>query len=695
MSLTPFSGPVLGLLDPKATMPIDQHYWFHGIFVVLFILVNVSFVYDVVARFREIFAGLPADRKGDLGKRIGSVVFNVLLQKKLFKRPLRGLFHVFVFYGFLYYVIHTTSQMVAGMALWNSADPYHFHLIPINGEGSLGALYVKGLDVISILVLIGLGGFSVRRWVLKAKELDRPSGQSALIIAFISVLMLSTLLGNAALLKADPGKYMAAATPVSIALSNLIPANPASADFFHAITWWVHIGAVFAFMIVVPKSKHSHLIFAPFNFFWTNTEPKGAIKYMDLEDETLEAWGATNVTDFSWPQLLDGVSCIECGRCQLSCPANSTGKALNPKKIMTDLKHALMEKMPEVLDGKADADTRVIDNYTTYEEIWACTTCYACVDQCPVGNNQVESIIDMRRAYVLNESKFPAELQGAFTNMENNSNPWGVGAHTRADWAEGLDIKIFSELENPQEVEYMYFVGCAGAFDDRNKKIARSLVNVLNRAGVSFAILGTEESCTGDSARRAGNEYLFQMMAMGNIETFNGYGVKKIITACPHCYNTIKNEYPQFGGDYEVLHHTQLLAQLIEDDQIKIDKSKMSRNETVTFHDSCYMSRYNDETAAPRLAIEEATGTNVTDIKESKTNSFCCGAGGAQMWMEETEGTRVNETRVNQLLKAEPDTIGTSCPFCITMVTDGVKGQDKLDSVKVLDVAEIVEKAMI
>ncbi|MFN8370829.1 MAG: (Fe-S)-binding protein [Bacteriovoracaceae bacterium] len=362
---------------------------------------------------------------------------------------------------------------------------------------------------------------------------------------------------------------------------------------------------------------------------------------------------------------------------------------------MMDIKHSLIDKMPAVMAGTEGADTRVIDSVISYEEVWACTTCYACVDQCPVGNNHVDAIIDMRRAYVLSESKFPTELQNTYKNMENNSNPWGVGAHQRADWAKGLDVKIMGKLDKPEDVEYLYWVGCAGSFDERNKKISRALVNVLNHAKVDFAILGEQETCTGDSARRSGNEYLYQTMATGNVELFNNYKVKKVITGCPHCFNTIKNEYPQFGGNYEVIHHSQLITNLIADGKIKVDPTKNTDLGQVTLHDACYLGRYNGEFDAPRSVIENAIGKPSVDIEKSKSESMCCGAGGAQMWMEEHVGDRVNVTRTNQLLEAKPNTIATNCPFCITMVSDGIKAKPEASNVKVLDIAEIIESSLV
>jgi Fe-S oxidoreductase len=689
---------ILAYLGSPDVNYFEKNLVFHIIFIILFIAVAVSFCYDILYRFNQVFHGQKADRSGRYLCRIKSFFVNVIFQKKLFKHPFRGIFHVLVFWGFIYYSIHTINQVVAGVFKWSIPDPYLYHLFNMEQAGSIGALYNRGLDYISLLVLIGLICFAVRRWIFKAKELDRPSGQSALIIGLIALLMVSTLLLNAAVLVIDYHHYNHSVSLIGKTLSGIfhsetIPTDEeiAFAKTSHTVLWWIHILAVFAFMIVVPRSKHSHLIFAPFNYFWYKTTSKGKLDHMDLEDENLESWGAANIKEFPWPSLLDSLSCIECGRCTLHCPANITGKKLNPKTIMTHLKESLIEKMPGVM-AKKEESSRVIDDYISTQEIWACTSCYSCVDQCPVGNNQLDAIYEMRRALVLSESNFPDELKTAFTNMENNSNPWGVGAHLRCEWMEGLDVKIMNKIENPDEIEYLFWVGCAGAFDDRNKKISRAIVNIFNKAGLSFAVLGEEEMCNGDSARRAGNEYLFQTLAASNVEILNKYKIKKIVTACPHCFNTLKNEYTDFGGQYEVFHHSQIINQLISNGKIELNPSKELGK--VVFHDSCYLGRYNDIYNSPRNIIKSAAGESPKEIRRAKSNGMCCGAGGAQMWMEELEGTRVNFERTNQLLEPNPKTLVTSCPFCITMVTDGVKEKNKTDDTQVLDIAEIAEKTM-
>ncbi|PJZ69013.1 Fe-S oxidoreductase [Leptospira perolatii] len=682
---------------------------FHVIFTALFAVANFVFVQAILYRLKLVFNARKAHGTEDFREhpnwafRINSFVMNVILQKKNFKEPLRGIMHAFIFYGFIAYLLHTGSQMIAGVIGYGMDDPYKFSLVSFLVGDTAGFYYEAFVQVMSILVLVGLGFFAWRRWIQKAKGLDVHSPASAIVIGMIALLMVSTLLGEGA--KSVGAAYDDPSHEPSILAAGIggawrmIGVEYSTADIWVQIMWWVHILSVFAFMLYVPTSKHAHLIFAPFNYFLQSDTPKGALSKLNLEDETA-IWGVNRTEDFPWPNLLDGLSCIECGRCQVQCPANRTGKVLNPKAIIADLKHALMDKMPEVVkiretegEGAADKvaalETGVINTYEglSEEALWGCTTCYACVEACPVGNNQVDAIIEMRRHLVLAESKFPNELMNAFVNMENNSNPWGVGAHTRADWANGLDVKTLAEDSN---VDVLYWVGCAGAFDDRNKRIAQSFVQILKKANVNFGILGTEEGCSGDSARRGGNEYLYQTLAQSNVDTMNRYNVKKVVTACPHCYNTIKNEYPQFGGNFEVTHHSEFINQLVKDGKIDVKTAEDANSGKYTYHDSCYIGRYNDNYENPRDLVKKVSGGKLAEASDHHSKGLCCGAGGAQMWMEEQNNDRVNFKRTKQLLDTGATTIATACPFCITMITDGVKNEGKVEDVKVKDIAEIV-----
>ena len=428
----------------------------------------------------------------------------------------------------------------------------------------------------------------------------------------------------------------------------------------------------------------------------SNLGPKGALNPINLADENATKFGATDVDDLTWKQILNGYTCTECGRCTASCPANITGKLLNPKKVVVDIRARTTEKgngleLPagEARDGVLAH--RLLDNFLTEQELWACTTCMACVQECPVMIEHVDTIVELRRGLVLNESRFPAELHATFSNLERNFTPWGFGHAARADWAEGLNIPRMADVGR---ADLLFWVGCAGAYDARYQKVARAFVRLLTKAGVNFAILGTEEKCTGDPARRMGNEYLAQTLMTENIATLAKYGVKRIVVTCPHCLQSLGKEYRQFGGEYEVTHHTTFLRTLIDEGRLSLTAEQSATlRARITFHDPCYLGRYNDVYDDPRALLGGIRGLEQTEMPRARDRSFCCGAGGGRMWMEEREGTRVNSTRTEEALATGADLIGTGCPFCMTMLTDGVKEKGKADSVRVKDVAELVLEA--
>ncbi len=727
----------------------------------LFALASGFFGYALWKRLRTIAKGQSSGQLASWEGRIRSLLLNVILQIKLFKSPVRGFMHAAIFYGFIVYLLHTGSQMVAGN-LWlplRSAgiDPYQFRLtdyiwlgfdlslssaalllaalllsftltmwamlslrlgkrvswqnsaliqwffllllIPQLGAilllvfGNGAPFYELILQYFSLLVLVALFYFAYRRWIRRAKGLDVPSSQSMVVLLLIATLMLSTLFNIAAEGWLNGHSHSNWIKELSLwLLVQLGMSDPYTTEATRNFTWWLHISIVFVFMVYVPLSKHSHLVFAPINYLLVKKRPWGQLSQMDLEAEDA-VWGAGHVGELPWKSLLDGVSCIECGRCTVECPANRTGKPLDPKKIMVDIKHAMLENQEQLIKGDGGASSPIIGQpYISEEELWGCTSCHACVEACPVGNNQLDAIMEMRRHLVLSESRFPPQLQTAFQNMENQSNPWGIGAHSRADWCSDLGVRNMAE--NP-DAELLYWVGCAASFDDRNKKIARSFVSILQQAKVNFAILGREENCTGDSARRGGNEYLYQTLAQSNIETLNRYKVKKIVTACPHCYNTLKNEYPQMGGNYEVQHHSDFIDDLLRKKRIKMNKGEVEkmRSRRAVYHDSCYLGRYNEIFEEPRRLVKRSLGIDIAEASDQRRNSLCCGAGGAQMWMEE-KYERVNMRRSEQLINTGADTIATACPFCITMINDGVKNRELADKIKVVDVAELVAASM-
>ena len=468
-------------------------------------------------------------------------------------------------------------------------------------------------------------------------------------------------------------------------------------QFWHQIMWSTHVVSFIVFLALLPITMLRHIFTSPLNMYLKDRDrPKGAMKAMpNLTETSLETFGASVVEDFTWKQLLDTDACTMCGRCTSVCPAHATGKSLDPREIVLKVGEVMAATAAHAPGGKVsppigtDADITIGSNSVferiTSEEVWACTSCKACDEICPVNIEILDKILDMRRYLTLMESDFPAELGNAFRAMENQGNPWGMNQGERGDWAKDLDVDII-DPGSAFNHEYLYWVGCAGSFDDKNKKVTQSMAKLLKRAGIDVAILGPSEMCTGDSARRSGNEYLFQMLAMPNVEMLNGMGVRKIITQCPHCFNTLANEYPQLGGNYEVIHHSQLLEQLIDGGQL--DMRNASLDDRITYHDSCYLGRHNDIYIAPRKVVGSIKGLQIIEMPRNGTKGMCCGAGGARMWMEESIGTKVNDERAQEAISTGATRVATACPFCYIMMDDGVKAAGKEESdVKVADIA--------
>jgi Fe-S oxidoreductase len=472
-----------------------------------------------------------------------------------------------------------------------------------------------------------------------------------------------------------------------------------TAKLLHKISWWTHTFIALGFIAYIPYSRLLHIITTPVNHFFSDLKPTGSIEPI-RDFENAEAFGVGKLEEFTWKQIFDSEACTRCGRCQDGCPAYLTGKPLSPKKMVQDIKTYWLEQAPaaikaKVLAAKAgsapapeEAGKALVGEVVDLHELWACTNCMYCMEHCSASIEHVPKIIDMRRYKVLTEADFAPELQLTCRNMENNSNPWGVGSHVRGDWAKELGVKTLAEDPN---VEYLFYVGCSGSFDDRGKKISIALARILQAAGVSFGILGNEEGCCGDSAMRAGNEYLFQALAQANIAVMNGYGVKKIITVCPHGYNALKKDYPNFDGNYEVYHHTEIIAKLIADKKIKLTQPITG---TFTYHDSCFLGRYNNIYDQPRQILSAIPGLKLVEMERNLSKSFCCGAGGGRMWMEEDIGDRINNERTKQAIAAGADTIAVGCPFCLTMMSDGIKDNQVSETMNSLDIAEIVLKSM-
>lgn len=664
----------------------DSHIWFR-IILSIGVLVGFAFAARTVYWLLRYVAWGQGDLTFDeLGTRVKGIITEVIGQARVIAEP-AGVAHLFIFWGFLILQLETLEYIIRGF-IWG------FHWSTYIGQGPYNFLLFLQ-DIFGFLVLAAVIVAVIRRYVIRPKH-SIASADAAVILGLIAFLMISKFAAHGAEIAFLEPEFLAwdpQWTPFALLTSELFVAAGATSEsegmfwIFH-VSYWIHIAIVVAFANYIPFGKHLHLIGAIPNIFFRKLGPLGAVPALDMEDENAESFGAAKVEDLSWKQLLDTYACTECGRCEHYCPAYNTGKALNPMMIIHNLKEHLREKGTRVLRNK---ETEAAEEYPilaggiiTKEELWACTTCGACVANCPVYIEHVDTIIDMRRYLALMESDFSAEVGRTFRNMENNSNPWGISSSYRADWAEGLDIPLLSELS--EAPDYLFFVGCAGSFDDRQKKVTQSFAKILKNASVSFAILGPEEACTGDPARRIGNEYLYWMLATQNIETLNSYKVTKIITTCPHCFHTIGKEYPQLGGNYEVLHHTSFLNDLLRLGKIKL---KPTATMKVTYHDSCYIGRWDNNYDSPRDVLQSVPGVVMQEMDLNKKQSFCCGAGGGRMWMEETEGKRINIERTDQALATKPDAIAVNCPFCLTMFDDGLKNRGA-EKVKLLDLAEII-----
>jgi Fe-S oxidoreductase/nitrate reductase gamma subunit len=609
--------------------------------------------------------------------------------RTLMRDPGAGIMHSLMYFGFL---------ILLGVTTVSEID----HQMPPAAKFLHGGTY-QGFafigDLGGLMFLSGIIWALVRRYVQRPYRIrikSRP--EHAIGLGTFLTLGLSgfgTEMFRIAELAADGKdmnfeKWSFIGYPLSQAVKNV---GSATLQGWHQGFWLLHVVSFFVFLILLPITMLRHMFTSPANMYLKHRErPKGAMKAMpNLTETELETFGASVVEDFTWKQLMDTDACTMCGRCTAVCPAHATGKLLDPREIVLKTGAVMAGSATHAhvsppLGGYTKVKSASLFELISTEEIWACTTCRACDENCPVNIEIVDKILDMRRYLTLIESDFPSELGTAFRGMENQGNPWGMSQGERADWAKDFpDVKVIDPGQ-PITTEYLYWVGCAGSFDDKNKKVTQAMAKLMRRAGVDVAILGPAEMCTGDSARRSGNEYLFQMLAMPNIEMMNGMGVRKIITQCPHCFNTIKNEYPQLGGNYEVLHHSELLEQLIASG--KLDVSNASLEERVVYHDSCYLGRHNDIYSAPRRVIGSLKGIEIVEMPRNGTKGMCCGAGGARMWMEETVGTKVNDERALEAVSTGATKVATACPFCYIMLDDGVKAAGKEENeVKVADIS--------
>ncbi len=645
------------------------------------------FVASCLQLFKSVSIGKAERRCDRIGARIRNVLVVAFGQSKLLREPLAGLMHFFIFWGFVILLTAILEAIIEGFYPSFTLE----HLGPFFPP--LAALQEILGSLVILSVVIGL----LRWYLIPPKRYYGPEVgahvrlDASLILAAILLIMVSMFGVNACRMiltgNPVPSRF------VSFGFARLFEGSTRTAVWFE-VFWWTHILLVLGFLNYLPKSKHLHILTSIPNVFFASLKPRGELPTLNLADEQAEKFGVDDVVELTWKSLLDGYTCTDCGRCTASCPANLTGKKLSPRKIIMNIRARTAELTPVLLAEGADQNKellehRLLDGFVTEEELWACTTCRACMEECPVMIEHVPVIMDMRRFLVLTESRFPVELTTTFKNLETNYSPWAFSHETRADWAKGLDVEIMAEADG--EVDVLYWVGCAGSYDKRYEKVSRAMVRLMKAAGVKFAILGAEEKCNGDPARRAGNEYLAQMLISENVETLNRYKFKRIVATCPHCFNTLKNEYPQFGGRYEVVHHTVFLEQLVREGKLKLSKPA---GERTTFHDSCYIGRYNGTYEAPRNLLA-AAGSRLVEMRRSRDRGFCCGAGGARMFMEEKVGKRVNIERSEEALQLSPQTIATACPFCMTMMTDGVKAKDAEEHTRIRDVAEVLADALL
>ena len=613
--------------------------------------------------------------------------------RTLLRDSAAGLMHSMIYFGFLVLLGVTTVLEI------DHQMPEQLKFL----HGDVYRGYALVGDVAGVVFTGGVVWAILRRYVQRPYRIRiKTKPEHALILGVLLAIgitgfgseMFRIAKGQAAGINLDHEKWSVVGYP----LAQLVNGSTASTLTTWHQGWWVaHVLTFIVFLAILPITMLRHMFTSPLNMYLKDRErPKGAMKAMpNLTETSLESFGVHVVEEFTWKQLLDLDACTMCGRCTSVCPAHATGKPLDPREIILKSGEVMAATASHAPGGKvsaplsADAEIKVGANLLferiTAEEIWSCTSCKACDEICPVNIEILDKILDMRRYLSLMESNFPAQLGNAYRAMENQGNPWGMSQTDRGEWAKDLDVQVL-DPGAPFTNEYLYWVGCAGSFDDKNKKVTQSMAKLLKRAGIDVAILGPSEMCTGDSARRSGNEYLFQMLAMPNVEMLNGMGVKKIITQCPHCFNTLKNEYPQLGGNYEVIHHSQLLEDLIESG--KLDVSNATLEERITYHDSCYLGRHNDVYIAPRKVVGSIKGIEIVEMPRNGTKGMCCGAGGARMWMEEDIGTKVNDERAREAIATGATRVATACPFCYIMLDDGVKGAGKDESeVKVGDIA--------
>jgi Fe-S oxidoreductase len=669
---------------------------FYPLAPTLFILAVIGFALLMARHLRVFAVARPAAVSANDPGRLQSLFVYAVAQVRMFRDLDAGLLHAAIFWGFVTLTVGTADRVTFGLIE---------HIVRPLLDGWLWRLLMLGQNIFVLTVLGAVIYALFRRLVWRYPRRTTLSRDAILILLLIGAVVLSEWLAEAFRLAGygDPDAGWAiAALPLSYVLKAVLPTDSLYAGY--GLFFWANVAAVSYFLVYLPRSKHLHIVTAFFNAALRKMKPRGELPAMDLEAADAR-FGVKTVADLSWKDLLDGFTCTECGRCQDACPAWATGKPLNPKTLIMGIREMAVEAevgvplIPWIRPAAQqvhDTDRPVVDAAIPYDAVWDCVTCGACVEACPVMIEHVDKIVGLRRSLVLEDSRFPEELTASFNNLERYSNIWGQPQQTRLDWAKSLPFDVPTaasvvERGGPDAVaqlECLYWVGCAASFDDRNRRVARAVVSCLNAAGVNYAVLGQEESCTGDPARRMGNDYVFQMLATANVETLNRYKPKTIITACPHCFNSLGVEYGQLGGRYNVVHHSQFLARLVEEGRLRVDAQ---RTGSVTLHDSCYLTRYNGVISETRAVLGAVPGLELVEMEKNGRGTFCCGAGGGRMWMEEKRGTRINAERTRQALATGADSVATACPFCLVMMRDGVADAGaRGEGVAVQDIAEIL-----